>query len=293
MNSSVLALFYRLKPFLPRSSQLFFRKLRAKKILKDLTFPYLHDNISKEILFPIPDGYDCVVLLTHDVETHKGLSMIESLRKIEREEKVVSTWNFVLDKYGTHQDMVRRLHDEGCECGAHGLYHDGLLFKSHSIYEERMKKIVDISADLGIKGFRSPALHRNEEWMKSLPFKWDSSFPAWDPFQPQPGGCKRYSPYKLNEKTWELPVTLFQDFTLFFELKEQGIDIWNAQAKALADRRMLINIIVHPDYMNDATLSFYHDFIRYCKENLNPWIGTPSEFCDWQEQTTETLSNEH
>jgi len=285
LNSGVLALFYKLKPFLPRSSQILLRRLRAKKILKNLTPPYLLDSVVTENPFPIPDGFNCVVLLTHDVETEKGLDLIESIRKIERKEEVPSTWNFVLDKYGTHPDTIKSLNDEGCECGAHGLTHDGKLFQNETVYKERMNRNLERSEKLNLQGFRSPALHRNTEWMQTLPFKWDSSFPAWDPFQPQPGGCEHYAPYKLNNKTWEFPVTLFQDFTLFYELQEKNIDIWIAQATALAKRKELINIIVHPDYITDELLVMYQAFIRYCKENLNPWFTTPSKLCDWLDES--------
>jgi len=243
--------------------QLALRTHRAKKIYKGMNSPYLL-NTKDEAVLPIPAKYDCVLLLTHDIETEAGLDLIEPMRKIEREYSVPSAWNFVLDKYGSHPDLIKKLKGEGCECGAHGLTHDG-----------------ELSNNLGLTGFRSPALHRNTEWMQTLPFKWDSSFPAWDPFQPQPGGCKQYVPYKLNDTTWELPVTLFQDFTLFFELKEKSIDIWKAQTIALASNRMLINVIVHPDYMNEQTLPLYQEFVKHCKAELNPWITTPSELCDW------------
>ncbi|MCD4707487.1 MAG: hypothetical protein K8S62_07090, partial [Candidatus Sabulitectum sp.] len=204
MNSKALALFYKIKPLMPRGLQLFLRGHRAQKIFGELKSPYLIDGINEKPI-PVPDGYDCVVLLTHDVETHNGLAFIEPMRKIERLEGVVSTWNFVLDKYGTHPEIIRSLQDEGCECGAHGLTHDGKLFADEETYTKRMEHIIEIADKLKLTGFRSPALHRNAEWMKTIPFKWDSSFPAWDPFQPQPGGCKQYSPFKLNETTWELP----------------------------------------------------------------------------------------
>ena len=280
MNAKALSLFYKIKPLMPRSIQLLLRSYRAKKIYTGMDSPYLLGR-ENDKAFPIPKGYDSVILLTHDIETKAGFSMIKNMRKIELDEGVPSTWNFVLDKYGTHPDLIKSLKGEGCECGAHGLTHDGKLFENNEVYNERMKRLIDISNNLGLTGFRSPALHRNTEWMQTLPFKWDSSFPAWDPFQPQPGGCEKYAPFKINDKTWELPVTLFQDFTLFYELKEKSIDIWKEQANALAHRKMLINIIVHPDYMNELTLPLYQAFIEYCKAELNSWITTPSELCDW------------
>ncbi len=226
LNSSLLKLFYGLKPIIPRSIQLKMRQARAQKIFSTLHPPYLEGLDEEKETLTAPDGYDCVVLLTHDVESEEGLKKIEMLREIEREFNVPSTWNFVLKKYGDPSKYIDKLRAEGCECGAHGLYHDGKLFKDYNTYKKRMDEIVSISEKLGLEGFRAPALHRNREWMQDMPFKWDSSFPAWDPFQPQPGGCRRYVPFKLNERTWEFPVTLWQDFTLFEELKLKSNKVW-------------------------------------------------------------------
>lgn len=247
--------------------------------------PYLHSSFAEQSTEGVtyPGNARCPVLLTHDVETAEGLSRIEDIRKIEREFGAVSTWNFVLDKYGDVSEYVKKLTDEGCECGAHGLYHDGLLFRDRNTYEERMKRIVDISSRLNLKGFRSPSLHRNRDWMQDMPFEWDSSFPAWDPFQPQPGGCERYEPFMLSENTIELPVTLWQDFTLFEELQQNSIDIWKKQIDCISHHGGLINVIVHPDYINHLNLRFYQDILQYCVGKLDNSITCPSELRDMLE----------
>ncbi|HPJ81611.1 MAG TPA: DUF368 domain-containing protein, partial [Saccharofermentans sp.] len=84
---------------------------------------------------------------------------------------------FVLEKYPLSPEVIENLFSEGCECGAHGLFHDGKLFMSLSVYKERMKRIESIGRSLGMNGFRSPSLHRNRDWMSSMTWRWDSSFP--------------------------------------------------------------------------------------------------------------------
>lgn len=276
LNSNLLKLFYGLKPIIPRSVQLKIRQARARKIFSQMEPPYLIGLEEEEGKLTPPEGYDCVVLLTHDVESAEGLKNIEALREIEREYDVPSTWNFVLKKYGDPSKYIDKLRAEGCECGAHGLYHDGKLFKDYNTYRRRMDEIVSISEKLGLEGFRSPALHRNKEWMQDLPFKWDSSFPAWDPFQPQPGGCRRYVPFKLNRKTWEFPVTVFQDFTIYTELRHSGSNIWRHQTEALAQKGYLINIITHPDYLVSEIAVMYNSCIEYLIYNGNMHITLPS-----------------
>lgn len=251
-----------------------------------MTSPYTEGMLCCDKLLP-PNGYESIVLLTHDVETSIGLENIDIVRNIEKLHCVDSTWNFVLEKYGSPQLYIEKLQKDGCECGAHGLFHDGKLFESYDVYNTRMQKVYEISERLGLCGFRAPSLHRNVEWMTSFSFRWDSSFPAWDPFQPQPGGCRNATPYKINNITWELPVTLLQDYTLFYELQQTDISVWKAQSTALSMHGQLINIIVHPDYMNARLLVCYSEFIRYCKTSLRAWFVTPSELCDYLERINE------
>ena len=280
MNLALLNMFYRMKPLIPRKVQLKMRQVRAQRIFSQLQPPYLEGLDEEKERLIAPEGYSCVVLLTHDVETVVGLKKIELLREIERDFDVPSTWNFVLKKYGDPSRYIDKLRAEGCECGAHGLYHDGKLFKDYDTYRSRMDEIVAISETLGLEGFRAPALHRNKEWMQDLPFKWDSSFPAWDPFQPQPGGCRRYVPFKLNERTWELPVTLWQDFTLFSELRMGNVALWKVQVAALSSSRALINVIVHSDYSSINNRQLYSQFTEYIANNASITVTTPSKLID-------------
>lgn len=283
MNCNQLRVYYLLKPIMPRQLQLLIRQVRARKIFSQYESPYVYPNDPWRPLNP-PSGYDSVVLLTHDVETGIGCREIETLRCIERDYGVVSTWNFVLEKYPLSPEITDNLFSEGCECGAHGLSHDGKLFMSLAVYKERMKRIESIGRSLGMNGFRSPSLHRNRDWMSSMTWRWDSSFPAWDPFQPQAGGCGQYSPFKLTKHTWELPVTLLQDYTIFYELKQRDIQIWRAQIDYLIKNSGLINLIVHPDYVNSMILNCYREVIDYCTSNYSPWITTPSELCKYLDE---------
>lgn len=253
---ATLKLYYAIKRAVPRAIQVRLRAIRAKRIYAGL------DDVvcgSLDALRPStsrwPEGARSVALLTHDIESAVGLNRLAELRDIERSYDLPSNWNFVLDKYGNLDEPIAALTEDNCECGAHGLYHDGLLFCSHGLYKKRMERIRAISREYGLVGFRSPSLHRNEMWMKRLPFVWDSSFPAWDPFQPQPGGCRKYTPYRLGEDVLELPITMWQDFTVFLELGHRDISIWARQVDSLYAHGALINIITHPDYLGQFKLA--------------------------------------
>ena len=99
---------------------------------------------------------------------------------------------------------------------------------------------------LGRSGFRSPATHRNAEWMRELGAGYDSSFPDTHPFDPQPGGCCSILPYFLGDLV-ELPITLPQDHTLFEILREPDRALAR-QGGWIAEHGGLVNVLVHPDY---------------------------------------------
>lgn len=256
------------------------RRRRANRIFLSQSKPF----IPKEFVFdasrisrriPIP------VLLTHDVETEKGIKLIDRILEIETNFGVKSTWNFVLDKYGCIGNTVDKLRKFGHECGAHGLYHDGRLFRSKETFRKRMEEIVRLSRMYGLTGFRSPSLLRNEKMLSEMDyFIWDSSIPSWDPFQPQPGGCLQYYPYMLNDNIVELPVTLWQDFTIFTELNELSARIWIDQANEVARIKGLINVIVHPDYFDTTISSSYSAFLDYLLKRHDIEFLLPSSLSD-------------
>lgn len=172
--------------------------------------------------------------------------------------------------------LITELKDKGHEIGLHGVRHDGRLFSSEQVFRSRLQEMTTAAAYWGAQGFRSPSLLHREDFLKILPFRWDSSIPAWDPFQPQPGGSGRYLPYLLSETCVELPVTLWQDFTLFEELQQKDISIWKTQADAIYELGGLINLIVHPDYMDPDRLEMYGEFIDYLMSKEDLWFALPS-----------------
>ncbi len=274
-----LRLFYLLKPAIPRSVQVMLRKKRAKRIFHSQHPPFIK-QVPSEVA-SLHEAKQVSVLLTHDVEGEDGLRNIDRILSLENEYGVKSTWNFVLEKYKGTEAKIEALQKAGHECGAHGLFHDGRLFRSYDEFRRRMDRIVLISEKNGLVGFRSPSLLRNEAMMNEIGyFSWDSSFPAWDPFQPQPGGCEKYRPFMLNLNTVELPVTLWQDFTLFFELDETSPRIWLHQAEELAKLGALINIIVHPDYFNNAVSDAYSIFLKSFLERTDVRFTLPSVLAD-------------
>lgn len=276
-----LRLFYMLKPLIPRSVQIRLRRIRAKRILTDIGETRIKNTVNNQPDNIWPKSFKAAVLITHDVETSFGQSLIPDLLKIENEFGLHSCWNFVCKRYVPDTTLINELKKKGHEIGVHGVFHDGKLFSSSEIFTERLPIMESAAIKWQAKGFRSPSLLYDTDMLKTLPFSWDSSIPAWDPFQPQPGGCGNYYPYKLTETCIELPVTLWQDFTLFEELQEKDIYIWKEQIDAIYEIGGLINVIVHPDYMHKKRQHLYRELLAYLYSKGSIWFALPHEVANW------------
>lgn len=280
-----LRAFYAVKPLLPRRIQVAARRVRARRIWNGLGENPLPPLGVQQLDYPWPEGFTACALVTHDVETDEGQRNVSALLKIEDELGIRSCWNFVVRRYPVDTALIARLREAGHEVGVHGVYHDGKLFNSESQFLERLEVMRSAAAAWGADGFRSPSLLYDRALLERVKFSWDSSMPAWDPFQPKPGDCMMYRPFKLGDRCVELPVTLWQDFTLFEELKMADIHVWRAQSEFIAEIGGLINVIVHPDYMLTLQrLGLYRALLEHLCAKERLWITTPGHVAEWARQ---------
>jgi peptidoglycan/xylan/chitin deacetylase (PgdA/CDA1 family) len=263
-------MYYRLKPALPRWLQLAMRRAYARRVRR------LHETGKRFPRWPIepvlvehwererrdgpdlwPNGHRFAFVLTHDIEAARGLANVERLLDIERRHGMVSAWYLVADDYAVDPAVLASIRAAGGEIGVHGLRHDGRLFEDRAGFERQLPRIREVLETWGAEGFRSPATHRNADWMPELGCSYDSSFPDTDPFEPQPGGCCSIVPFFLGDLV-ELPITLVQDHTLFEILRERDIELWRRKASWIAQHGGLVNVLVHPDYMlSEQRLDLY------------------------------------
>lgn len=229
-----------------------------------------------------PGGRRFCAVLTHDVETMVGVGNIERLVEIEKSVGVRSCWNFVPERYPFSANIISELKQDGFEVGVHGLNHDGRLFESRSLFSRRAPKINRYAKAWNAAGFRSPACHRNHDWMASglLGFAYDSSYPDTDPYQPMPGGCSTVFPWFLGDMV-ELPITLPQDHVVFDICGGSGA-AWRDKLEYIESVGGLALLIVHPDYMLDATrLREYEQFLLHLKARPKVWFALPQEVASW------------
>lgn len=282
-TSLALRTFYRVKPLIPRRAQVAVRRLRARRIWNHLGRESCKAIPKQPLSYTWPDEAQACALLTHDIETANGQRNIPLLTDLERERGLRSCWNFVVRRYDVDRDLIGELRSQGDEIGVHGVYHDGREFASAEVFRERLEVMRRAAAAWGASGFRSPSLLYDPCLLRELPFAWDSSMPAWDPFQPKPGDCKCFVPFALSEICIELPVTIWQDFTLFEELQMDDIAVWRSQIDAVYAAGGLINMIVHPDYMVGVRrLGHYEALLDHLVGKDGLWITTPSQVAEWE-----------
>lgn len=284
-RGGALRAYYALKPLLPRRLQIAMRRTYSKRQARTEfprwpIEPLLVERRRDEA--PCwPDDKRFAAILTHDVEGPKGVANVRRIIEIERRHGFVSSWNFVAEWYPIEPGLLDHVRASGCEVGLHAIKHDCKLFESRANFEAQLPAIHRYLAEWEAVGFRSPATHRNPDWMPELGCLYDSSFPDTDPFEPQGGGCCSIHPFFLGDLV-ELPITLVQDHTLWEILREDTIDLWTSKSDWIIANGGLINLITHPDYLDTpARLRMYEEFLDYLSQQSEGWYALPREVAAW------------
>ena len=298
-------LFYFLKPFIPRSFQLYLRKIRILLKLKRHkdVWPILRGSEKKPANWTgWPDGKQFALVLTHDVEHKKGYDRVLQLMQVEKELGFISSFYFVPERdYKVEKSLLSTLKQNGFAYGVHGLYHDGKLYSSESEFLKRAEKINYYLSDWNAKGFRSPAMHHNLDWIGALNIEYDLSTFDTDPFEPQPDGVGTIFPFWVNNQRHkmggyvELPYTLPQDFTPFILLKEKFPRIWSEKTEWIVKNSGMVLVNVHPDYINfnnydskeECPVSIYRNFLvsMLNKYKNQYWNALPSDVAHYIKHT--------
>lgn len=249
---------YTLKPFVPRPLQIYVRRwlVRWKRRSHKNVWPIDPASGRKpEGWCGWPENRRFALVLSHDVDTARGQQNCLDLMNLEEECGFRSSFNFVPRRYTVSPELRSLLTEHGFEVGVHGLYHDGKLYSSKEVFLERALHINRYLKEWGAAGFRSPSMHHNLEWLKTLDIEYDASTFDTDPFEPQPDGVGVIFPFWVADHQSgkgyvELPYTLPQDFTLFILMGETSIDIWKKKLEWIAANGGMALVNTHPDYMN-------------------------------------------
>jgi hypothetical protein len=290
-----LRIYYWLKPALPLRLRLMVRRWLARRQLATCGEQWPILEIAKEAPkdWPgWPDGKQFAFVLTHDVESRRGLDRVKALAEAEMAAGFRSSFNFIPEgPYQVPPELRQWLVEHGFEVGVHDHRHDGSLYKSRSHFLVSAARINHFLHDWCAVGFRAGFMFHNLEWHKELNVRYDSSTFDTDPFEPQPDGVKTIFPFWVpgqdGEGYVELPYTLVQDSTLFVMLQQQSNEIWKRKLEWIAKNRGMALLIVHPDYVSfngkpapgEYPLKHYTEFLAWVKRTYDGkyWHKLPRE----------------
>ena len=301
--SVVSRFYYMAKPLMPVALQIMLRTTfyRLKSIKS--TFPAwpFDDRLHKFELYILrllletqgikeipfvwfwPSGHQFALLLTHDVESSSGVRNIKRVIELEKKYGFKSSFNFVTNKYGIPDELIDFIKREGFEVGVHGYKHDGKLFCNYTIFRARIRQIRKKAEKWNAVGFRSPSTLRNLDWLRRIPFFYDSSFFDTDPYEPQPGGTLSFFPFKLGDLV-ELPMTLPQDHILFRYFGEKTPRVWLNKVIQIKSNYGLALLNAHPDkgYLGEPqNFLIYEEFLRNLKKIGGFWNPLPRDLARW------------
>jgi hypothetical protein len=291
--------FYSIKPLIPRAVQIGIRRQIARYKRRKYAHVWPTDPNSAtppEGWAGWPDGKQFALVLSHDVDTRRGYDKVLKLAELEEQMGFRSCFNFVPERYGrVSLELLDELRKRGFDVAVHGLKHDGKLFLSKRVFDQRAKRINAYLAEWKTKGFTSPSMHHNLEWLVGLNIMHSMSTFDTDPFEPQPDGVGTIFPFWVpnaspNHGFVELPYTLPQDSTLFMILQEKTIDIWARKLDWVAEKGGMALLTTHPDYMDfkgggddlNYPVGHYIDFLTYLKTRYAEmyYHALPAEIAD-------------
>ena len=299
MPSSSVMTYYRVKKFIPSTMRhwINYAAVRARMrevfpnwpcetALLDLWHHWLRASIEAlgqtdpwHIAF-WPHGKRCCIALTHDVESPIGFARMERMADLEERYGFKSSWNLPLAQYPIDWKTVERMRARGFEFGAHGLAHDGRMFRSRHDFEVCKMLVERLADEHRLPGFRGPSTLRNAEWIGTMAFEYDSTFSDTDPYEPQPGGTCSLFPFFLSEMV-ELPYTLPQDHTMIHLVRRNPLSTWVTKAHWIQSLGGMILTLTHPDYSgDDEHLSTYEELLKVLSD-FDAWRALPQEVAQW------------
>lgn len=235
-----------------------------------------------------PGGARCALLLTHDVDTARGASMIAKVAELERGLGLRSAFFVCSHHYPLDLDLLGRLEHEGFELASHGWNHDNRLAFLHTA--ERAARLDAITARFRprfpLAGFRSPSTLRTPELLRDLStrFAWDSSIPDVD--LELGGGCGTVLPYRIGALL-EIPITLPLESSLLYrgESPARVFEAWTDKLHWIRAVGGVATAVLHTEPQlggHPELLRRYADWIARVPSDV--WAATPRALCAYLER---------
>jgi len=214
------------------------------------------------------------LVITHDIDSEKGLRRALSFKTVEDELNIQSIWFLPSYEYPIPRTLAKDLAD-GSTIGSHDTKHDGKLIHIHR-HNELVERLSDSRSKLEelfeteVRCFRAPLLQFNRQIVSALAeagYTFDYSAPCWEPAHgPTMGGFGVETAQGfMTDGVLEVPLTLFQDHQLLNVLgldTDSAIKLWIEQAKLICSFEGDIVLLTHPHLAFSQDLQKYESLLQ-------------------------------
>jgi peptidoglycan/xylan/chitin deacetylase (PgdA/CDA1 family) len=269
---------------------------RRRRLLARTRFPLWPLDLSADFLADWAGGASAAsprtgpapVVLTHDIDSPEGLSLLPRFLEIEESVGARSV-NFVVP-CGWPLDLARldEVQARGHEIGIHGYDHRNLTpFCDAGERRRRIEAARPLIERYRARGYRAPSVLRTAELLRELArqYLYDSSIPSTGgPFPVPDTGCATARPFRL-EGVWELPLSMPRDGSLRFlgYEPEEILEVWSTCARRIADSGGVVVLLTHCERSfsgNPAMLGIYRRFCEQVAADRRHAFRSPRDVLD-------------
>ncbi len=272
-------------------------KYQSKKIKKG--FPDWPSDVSVDVLTFIkekkkrvswPKKKKYAIILSHDIDTSQGMSLLPAILSVEEKAGLRSTNFFVGNYYKLNHVFLTKMQERGHEVACHGDKHDYLLpYLTKEEIRQRMEKCNLFLKKYDIAGFRAPSLLISEslDQVNESFFSYDSSVTDTELFMPDSnysGSCSVFPFFK--GKLLRIPITLPMDSSLLFlgYSPEKVLEVWREKLKLIKEIGGVAMLVTHSEKhfsANRRMLVLYERFIKEICSDKEVWITTGKELTQY------------
>ncbi len=239
---------------------------------------------------PWPGGKRFPLLMTHDIDTKRGLRTSYALLD-EMVAIGLKPCFFLVGKgYAWDPGFCSAVQEAGGEIALHGARHDNrIAYLSAEKAGQRLDGCKDLIDNHGIRGFRSPSLLVSDPLYDALStrFSWDSSVPDTDTHTllGVRRGCGTLFPFRRRGLV-VLPTTMPADDRLLL-LGYEGlrlIDVLRRKWLHVRETGGLCHFLTHPEphlFGKRLLRDLYRALLGEILDGGDAWVATPSMVADY------------
>ncbi|MDD2709056.1 MAG: hypothetical protein PHV34_13805 [Verrucomicrobiae bacterium] len=241
-----------------------------------------------------PDKKSCALILSHDTDSVGQERGIELLCQLAKRKGLRSCFSFVGKDLQSYRPLIRDLVKEGFEVALHDIAHDNLIaFLSEDEIIARLRPVMDLARELGMKGFRSPSWYVSPAFWAALEktgFSYDmSALDSWPFFHPsQNYGVRTFRPFMVGGLV-VLPNTIPFEMPWLADIPlSQTFPFWRPKLDLICQEGGLVMFNAHPDQWycgNSKAVAELERCLDHVLETHHPATLMPHQLSQYVRET--------